>query len=97
MWSYRESGLRILRRGLWLQLDCKDFLLLSVPFLPDHGQSLRAIEGPPFDPVFEGDHFGPRTTLTAFLKVVALRGSLFLGKLFVNIEVEFLESHNSLS
>ena len=93
----RESGLRILRRGLQLLFDRKDFLLLSVPFLPDHGQPLRAIEGPPFDPVFEGDHFGPRTSLTAFLKVVALRGSLFLGKLFVNIEVEFLESHNSLS
>ncbi len=84
------------RRGLRLPLDRKNFLLLPVSFLLDHLQPFGTVERPPFDSVFKGDRFGARAALAAFLKIIALGGSLFPGKLFVNIQVEFLESHNDL-
>ena len=74
--------------------DCKNFLLLSVSFLFDHPEAFGSIKSPPLDAVFKCNHLGAGAATVVFLKVIPLDGIIFLGKLFINIEIELLESHS---
>ena len=74
--------------------DYKNFLLLSVSFLLDHPETLGSVKSPPFDAVFKSNCLRTGAATVVFLKVIPLDGIIFLGKLFINIEIELLESHS---